>query len=159
MKAPRSEVEAALRRAVEALETIAPYIHCMGTTEATRANLVVIGQNAVDAGRSALRKDPVVRQARRPMSAKAQAYDREFRKASEEVKARSAGRCEAAVVNPSGPCLVWGYEVHHKRRRSQGGANDLGNLIYVCIPCHRWIHDHPADAAALELLMMGKSGR
>lgn len=100
-----------------------------------------------------------LRRTRRPMSAKAQAYDREFRKASEEVKARSAGRCEARIENSSVLCLVWGYEVHHKRRRSQGGTNDLNNLIYACIPCHRWIHEHPADAAALGLLTMGKSGR
>lgn len=35
---------------------------------------------------------------------------------------------------------------HHLVRRSQGGDNTLENGIFVCDPCHRYIHDHPEES-------------
>ena len=43
-------------------------------------------------------------------------------------------------------------EVHHLLRRSQGGTDDLDNLLVVCAHAHRWAHDHPAEAVRLGLL-------
>lgn len=44
---------------------------------------------------------------------------------------------------PLGP----GANVHHRKLRSQGGANDPENMITVCgsgtTGCHGWIHAHP----------------
>lgn len=49
-------------------------------------------------------------------------------------------------------CGLTGEVVHHKLRRSQGGGNDLDNLVFVAHICHNWIHDHPAEAIELGLL-------
>jgi 5-methylcytosine-specific restriction endonuclease McrA len=32
--------------------------------------------------------------------------------------------------------------IHHRKYRSRGGSNDLVNLLYVCQPCHQFIHEH-----------------
>lgn len=33
-------------------------------------------------------------------------------------------------------------EVHHIKRRANGGGNDAANLITLCSRCHRWVHAH-----------------
>lgn len=65
------------------------------------------------------------------------------------VQDRANGRCEARV---DAVCTVRGVHAHHVRLRSQGGSDGPENLLWVCQPCHTWIHDHPADAAALGLI-------
>lgn len=62
---------------------------------------------------------------------------------------RSQGRCEASV---EGVCLGRGDQAHHRRRRSQGGADDPSNLLWICNPCHTWAHSYPTQAEALGLL-------
>lgn len=62
---------------------------------------------------------------------------------------RSGGQCEALI---EGVCLSRGDQAHHVRRRSQGGQDDPGNLLWVCRSCHDHIHAHPATSVALGLL-------
>jgi HNH endonuclease len=64
----------------------------------------------------------------------------------QEVHERSGGFCEAGKI---GVCKVNAEHVHHKMLRSQGGTDDLDNLLDVCNRCHTWIHGHPAKAVAL----------
>ena len=82
----------------------------------------------------------------RPVSPRAVAYNDELRDASVLVLARSNGVCE---------CCHFGRmeHTHHKLRRSQGGTNDLENLMGVCSACHSWIHAHPADSYAAGYLI------
>ena len=55
---------------------------------------------------------------------------------------RSMGRCQRKA-----PCC-WGTgsDVHHVKRRSQGGTDELSNVKWLCRPCHTHIHDHPAES-------------
>ncbi len=71
-----------------------------------------------------------------------------LRSGQRQVRARSGGRCEAAVA---GRCTKWGSHVHHVVLRSAGGADTADNLLHVCQPCHDWIHANPAAARALGL--------
>lgn len=45
-----------------------------------------------------------------------------------------------------------GWHVHHVKRRSQGGTNDLWNLVLLCGIAHAYVHDHPAWARSIGLL-------
>lgn len=39
-------------------------------------------------------------------------------------------------------CGTWGYtDWHHIKYRSQGGGNELDNLLEVCRMCHSAIHN------------------
>lgn len=69
-----------------------------------------------------------------------------------QVASRSGGRCEAAPLVTVEGCGGVGEHAHHVRLRSQQGADTVSNLRWVCHSHHTWIHDHPADAAALGLL-------
>lgn len=61
------------------------------------------------------------------------------------LRARSEGVCEFCSHRPAS-------DKHHIKRRSQGGDNSLWNLIHLCAICHRWAHDHPAEAVKVGLL-------
>jgi 5-methylcytosine-specific restriction endonuclease McrA len=37
--------------------------------------------------------------------------------------------------------------VHHRKLRSQGGADDEFNLVIICPRCHEWAHRNPRNAA------------
>lgn len=58
--------------------------------------------------------------------------------AKEQMRFRSGGRCEAGTVICRGEALVF----HHIKRRGQGGRGVASNGLFVCVPCHTWIHDH-----------------
>lgn len=62
--------------------------------------------------------------------------------------------CEAAIDDV---CTGRAVHRHHVRRRSQGGTNDATNTRDLCMPCHEWIHAHPAKAYDLGLLARGTS--
>ena len=66
------------------------------------------------------------------------------------VRARSRGLCEAGVPLVCGGS---GEHFHHRKRRSQGGADDAVNLLHVCHACHGWIHEHPDASYAARLLV------
>lgn len=61
---------------------------------------------------------------------------------TEALAERAGGRCEV-----HSPVCRGGLEIrHHKKRRSQGGEHDLGDLLFVCRPCHDYLHAHPAES-------------
>lgn len=66
------------------------------------------------------------------------------------VHRRSGGVCEAMIP---GACVWAGQQLHHRRMRSQGGADEVVNLLDVCHGCHEWVHRHPADAYGRGLLV------
>lgn len=48
-----------------------------------------------------------------------------------------------------GVCLGCGQRLgselvvcHHRRARSQGGLDELANLVLLHDSCHKWVHDH-----------------
>ena len=82
---------------------------------------------------------------------KKQRNDRaELAKARGVVEARSGGRCEFELARVR--CEAAAVHLHHVHRRSQGGSNDPSNLRFLCATCHRWVHEHPAEAVAAGLL-------
>lgn len=67
-----------------------------------------------------------------------------LRQARTFVRSRSDGRCEARV---EGVCLGRGDAAHHIVKRSRGGTDDPGNLLWVCnAGCHAWIHANESEA-------------
>lgn len=63
------------------------------------------------------------------------------------VRQRSGGQCEMAVP---GVCQGRAAGVHHRVKRSQGGAWSPSNLIDACgsgtTGCHGWAESHPSQA-------------
>ncbi len=73
----------------------------------------------------------------RARSERRQAFEDELAEARPLVFARCGGLCEVCGAARA-------EVVHHRLRRSQGGRNDLSNLVGACGGCHDWIHAHPA---------------
>jgi HNH endonuclease len=92
-----------------------------------------------------LRRGPI----RRAPTPGRRAYGAELDAQRPKVERRSMGRCEARLPG----CRTWGNVVHHRKRRSQLGTNDLANLLNVCSPCHRLIHANPATAHLAGMLV------
>lgn len=76
----------------------------------------------------------------RAQSAKEVVRFREYLKVRRWVLSRANGLCEAQIT---GVCEGRGSHAHHILMRSQGGPDDVGNLLWVCLPCHRRIHAEP----------------
>lgn len=68
-----------------------------------------------------------------------------LQRARDEAFRRDGWRCRVCG-SPSQ------LHAHHVRRRSQGGRDEASNLLTVCAPCHRDIHDNPADSRERGLL-------
>ncbi len=67
--------------------------------------------------------------------------ERSWEETRQQVFERARGRCEAATPactrrEPS--------DVHHRRLRSQGGGDDLVNLLALTRECHAFVHANPA---------------
>jgi hypothetical protein len=92
--------------------------------------------------RGILKANGVMRRAGNPggLRRSSPTYETEFKRARPCARERAEGRCEV-IVSPT--CSGQGTHVHHRKIRSQGGTNDLSNLLVVCHPCHKFIHDHP----------------
>lgn len=59
-----------------------------------------------------------------------------------------------AVGAPGMPRECWGgLHVHHVKRRSQGGKDELRNLVSLCALHHGWVHEHVAEARRLGFLV------
>lgn len=47
-------------------------------------------------------------------------------------------------------CFRRANNAHHRKNRSQGGTDDLSNLLLLCgsgtTGCHGWITEHPGEA-------------
>ena len=60
-----------------------------------------------------------------------------------QLQERSEGYCEACG-------LARANNAHHRKNRSQGGQDDLSNLLLLCgsgtTGCHGWITEHPAES-------------
>jgi hypothetical protein len=82
-------------------------------------------------GNKPLKRAPMKRTPSKRAKADAAALDA----VTPEVLRRSQGRCEARVP---GVCASRGAHRHHRRRvRSD---NRVENILYVCLPCHGYIH-------------------
>ncbi len=91
----------------------------------------------------------------RSVSARARAYRRGLDRQRTAVGKRSGGQCERVRTLRNGMsfrCTNPAVHVHHRVRRSQGGTNDLSNLVHLCHRCHEWVHANP-EAAREEGLM------
>lgn len=74
------------------------------------------------------------------------------------VMGRAFGRCERCQM----PTLA--AHIHHRRPKGSGGSkapdrHDVANLVWLDPECHRWVHDHPRDAAAAGFIVPRSSGR
>jgi 5-methylcytosine-specific restriction endonuclease McrA len=67
------------------------------------------------------------------------AFSEELNEIRPLVQARANGICEVCHFAPLA-------HIHHKLRRSQGGGNELSNLLGVCLDCHDFIHRHPEQS-------------
>lgn len=52
------------------------------------------------------------------------------------VRDRANGLCERC----GSELLRQDHTHHHRVLRRHGGHDSVENLLYLCIPCHRWIH-------------------
>jgi 5-methylcytosine-specific restriction endonuclease McrA len=71
------------------------------------------------------------------VSARKVAYSFELAQRRPQVLARANGLCEICRSVPL-------TEVHHRKRRSQGGTNDLANLLGLCEADHKRVHANPS---------------
>lgn len=67
----------------------------------------------------------------------------QYGKVRKWVRDRANDMCEARIADV---CAGRGAHAHHILMRSQGGTDDMGNLIWVCPPCHGHIHENPAES-------------
>ena len=71
------------------------------------------------------------------------------------LKAKPQRRSVAAREVMAGPvpCAICESEqathAHHRRLRSQGGADTKANLLPLCHACHGFVHENPAYSMAL----------
>jgi hypothetical protein len=72
---------------------------------------------------------------------------------------RSGSWCEPQLAEAG--CWGRATDPHHRITRKDGGrhgeakerSDQLSGLVHACRPCHRWVHDHPAKARDLGLLL------
>ncbi len=68
-------------------------------------------------------------------------------RAREAVLERDQHQCQAERYGLEGSCVFWlPLEVHHIRRRGQGGTHALTNLVTLCFGHHQWVTEHPTLA-------------
>jgi hypothetical protein len=84
----------------------------------------------------------------KPISDKRKEKNVEYAKAKRQMRKRSKGLCEARLPG----CTIAATDPHHMMRRSAGGEDVASNLLHVCRTCHRYIHEHPAEAIDLGFL-------
>lgn len=96
-----------------------------------------------------MKEFPPARKRLKPQSERMREKQKEYRKAKRAWwKARidaDGGRCEA--VWEYGRCTSKASDKpHHKAGRLGANLADAAKFMAVCMPCHRRIHDSPADA-------------
>lgn len=64
---------------------------------------------------------------------------------------RSQKECEAALPG----CFRFANNAHHRKNASQGGSDELSNLLCLCgsgtVGCHGWITGNPGEAKRMGL--------
>lgn len=83
---------------------------------------------------------------RGPVKARSRARSEVYADLRLVVWERAGGRCERC-----GTGITDGFECHHRKLRSQGGRDDVTNLVALCPGpqgCHSWAHQNPAEAKA-----------
>jgi 5-methylcytosine-specific restriction endonuclease McrA len=101
---------------------------------------------------SIARKSPMKRtamKASKRVASKQRVKDADWKETRQEVIARD-GRC-MAEDHWEHVCGM-GEHVHHVKLRSQGGTNDLSNLVLVCGTAHLHVHGNPAWSRSVGLL-------
>ena len=73
----------------------------------------------------------------KPRSDRRIAFEEELDLMTPLLAARSRGICEICGGRPA-------TERHHRLRRSQGGRNELWNLLHLCEADHKMVHRYPA---------------
>lgn len=92
--------------------------------------------------------DPVWKAKRRVSTPKARRRQKATRDYNQFVKERMAEK--PACVR----CKARAVLLHHRRRRSQGGALvSRVNTVPLCNSCHLWTHSNPAEARLVHLLV------
>lgn len=87
----------------------------------------------------------------RRQSEKGAAREAEHRAAATERRELVRGLCEGGT--PACPSRSHaGAHAHHVARRSQGGANTVENLRWLCWDGHDWVHRNIDAARELGLL-------
>ena len=66
-----------------------------------------------------------------------------YRRLRQQVLKRDGWRCQHCGS-------MRNLEVHHKQFRSLAGDDEETNLITLCMPCHRAVHEHQ-EAALLHI--------
>lgn len=80
--------------------------------------------------------------------------------ARDRVLTRSEGKCERCGVEltfnvkgiPDGDSA---RSLHHRQPRRCGGKDSIFNLVYLCVKCHRLIHDDEDEAARDGWIVIG----
>ena len=72
-------------------------------------------------------------------SDKAQDFADELDAVTPALLERAGYRCEICRYNRI-------EHRHHRLRRSQGGTNDLTNLLALCGVCHGYVHANPTES-------------
>jgi hypothetical protein len=102
------------------------------------------------------RRHPMKRSRLRKQSAKARAMVPARKACITKIFLRSIGYCEAKCCPE---CTGVGGDAHEKLPRAQGGnPHAPSNCLWICRPCHRWIHAHPAESYRLGLLARRREG-
>lgn len=55
-------------------------------------------------------------------------------------------RCAEACEAQTPLCTGKPEHFHHRKLRSQGGSNKVGNCLAVCSSCHAYIHSHVQES-------------
>jgi len=76
-------------------------------------------------------------------------YEQDLDRARPALHQRSKGLCEIRLPGCQGQAV----HPHHRKRRSQGGSNDLGNLLDCCASCHSWAHANVALSVSLGIIV------
>lgn len=79
------------------------------------------------------------------MSARRRASTRAMKAIRPVIYERSGGDCERCCT----PVRFEDFDAHHRKLRRRGGDDSAENLMVCCPPCHKWIHDNPAEATHL----------
>ena len=84
-----------------------------------------------------------------PQSAGKNNYEKDLDRARPTLHQRSKGLCEVRLPGCQGNAV----HPHHRKRRSQGGTNELRNLLDTCRACHDQAHANPALAMTLGIIV------